>query len=442
MKKLINKILPDRHPLRLAFHKLKGILAAIIYRFPADDMIVIGVTGTNGKTTTVNLISHLLVEAGERVGLASTVNFRIGDEVWDNNTKQSSQSPFVLQKMLRQMVKDGCKYAVLEVTSHALDQNRVWGVSFDVAVFTNLTHDHVQYHGSFDEYRIAKGKLFEMLLRAKRKGSQQKISVLNVEDESYGFYNQFPSDLKIGFGMKKGTVFVSDVELKPEGSNFTLHLPNNSLNINTKIPGEYNVKNAICAAAVGMAIGMDLKKIKDGLATFSGVPGRFEDVNFGQKYNVIIDYAHNPDSLENLLALYRKLTKGALHVVFGATGGGRDKTKRPVMGNLADQFADYIYLTNDDPYEEDYYEIIDMVAEGISRKEGEKFWMIADRKQAINLALMNAKDDDTVVIAGKGCENVMMVDGRKIDWNDKAVVKEILERDLKVDLSGQDWIEV
>lgn len=442
MKSIINKYLPVRHPLRLAFHKIKGVLAAVVYGFPANEMTIIGVTGTNGKTTTVNLISHLLVESGERVGMATTVNFRIGDEVWDNNTKQSSQSPFVLQKMLRQMVKDGCKYAVIEVTSHALDQHRVWGVSFDVAVMTNLTHDHIDYHGSFEAYRLAKGKLFELLMRAKRKGEQEKIAVLNIEDENYSFYNQFPADLKIAYGLKKGTVFVSDVNLKPEGSDFTLRLPNNSLPVSTKIPGEYNVKNAVCAASVAMALKMDLEKIRKGLSTFSGVAGRFEDVNFGQDFSIIIDYAHNPDSLENLLGLYKKLTKGDLHLVFGATGGGRDTAKRPVMGRLADQFVDFIYLTNDDPYNDNYYKIIDMVAEGISRQEGENFWMIADRRRAIELALMKAKAGDTVIIAGKGSENVMMIDGRRIEWNDKKVVQEILEREVKVELSGQEWIEV
>lgn len=436
-----NKI-PDNHPLRLLFHKIKGVLAALIYWFPADNLIVIGVTGTNGKTTSVNLIANILSESGEKVGMASTINFQVGKDKWVNTTKQTTASPFFLQKLIRRMVKEGCKYLVLEVSSHALIQSRVWGINFDVAAITNLTPEHIEYHGSFEEYKKAKGLLFEEVSSGKRKVDVNKIIVLNADDDNYSYYNQFVADRKLTYGLGAATVFASQVKSRPGGSSFLLHVPNNKIEINLSIPGSFNVYNSLTAASVALALNIPLESIRKGLENSKSVSGRFEKVEAGQDFTVIVDYAHTPESLENLFEMYNKLTQGRLFVVFGATGGGRDKAKRPKMGEAADQNADVIILTNDDPYEEDQMKIINDIAEGINRIEGKNFWKIPDRREAIRLALAMAQEEDAIVLAGKGAEEIMMIDGKKVPWNDKLVVKELLNKAHQVELEEKEWLTI
>lgn len=442
MFKFLRKLIPDRHPLRLFYHKIKAVLAAIVYGFPAKNLIVIGVTGTNGKTTTVNLIAKTLQTAGHKVGMTSSINFRIGDEIWANNSKQSTLGPFFMQKMLKRMVKAGCKYAVLEVTSHALDQSRVWGVNFDLALITNMREDHLEYHGSFNNYMQAKGELFRKVSAGKKKFGVPKVMILNSDDEHYGYFNQFVADQKLTYGLKSATVYAENIEKKPTGSHFVLHVPNNAVPIEIKLPGEFNVYNALATAAACMALEIPLDKIKEGLEASQSVRGRYEAIDCGQDFSVIVDYAHTPDALESLFSLYRQLTSGNLFVLTGATGGGRDKRKRPVMGKIADEHADYVILTDDDPYSEDEMGILDQISEGIKRKEGERFWKIPDREEAIRMALGLAGPGDTVVLAGKGAEEIMMVRGKKVEWNDRKVVERILRRDVEVEIGEDEWVKV
>lgn len=427
-------LISNLSPMRLLYHKIKGFLAAVFYRFPGEKMVVIGVTGTNGKTTTTNFITSILNHAGFKVGMTSSINFQIGDKKWSNISKQSTLSPFKLQKMLRQMVREGCKYAVIEVTSHALTQSRVLGINFDIGVFTNITPEHIDYHGSFDSYLHAKGLLFRKISKGKRKFGVSKVAVLNKDDKYYSYFDQFVTDKKLDFGMKNATVSASDVVKKPDGTHFLINVPNNSVPVSLSLPGEFNVANALAAAAVAIALEVPLEVIKQGLEDLRAVPGRFEHVDAGQAYNIIIDYAHTPESLENLFVMYKNLTSGRLFVVFGATGGGRDKGKRPVMGKIADENADFIIVTDDDPYEEDEWEIIDQIAAGISREEGDRFWRIPDRREAIRLALTMAQEGDTVVLAGKGCEEVMMLHGKRVEWSDRKVVESLLSREIEVEI--------
>lgn len=441
MLNFFRKLIPDRHPLRLLFHKIKGFLAALIYFFPADKMIVIGVTGTNGKTTVINLITNILNTAGYKVGMTSTINFQIGEKRWVNAEKQTTLSPFRLQKLLRKMVKAGCKYAVVEVTSHAITQSRVFGINFDMAVVTNVTPDHVEYHGSFNSYLNEKGKLFKRVSKGRRKFGVPKVLVLNADDKYYNFFNQFVADRKVTYGLKSATVYAAEVEKKPEGSHFLLHVPNNAIPIDLKLPGEFNVYNALAACSAALSLQVPIDVIKKGIEDSASVSGRFEHVDKGQNYSVIVDYAHAPEALEQLLSLYRKLTSGRLISVFGATGGGRDKGKRSEMGRIADEYADYIILTNDDPYEEDEISIIEQIAGGISRVEGKNFWKIPDRREAIRLALTQAGDDDTVVVSGKGCEEIMIIRGKRVPWNDKEVIEELLDREIEVELRPDEWVK-
>lgn len=434
MLSFLRKIIPERHPFRLFYHKVTALAAAFLNGFPANKMIVIGVTGTNGKTTVTNLITSVLNSAGYKVGMTSTINFQILDKNWTNASKQTTLSPFKLQGLLKQMVKKGCSHAVLEVTSHAMDQSRVAGINFDVAVITNVTSDHVEYHGDFNSYLNAKGDLFRKVSKGGRKPDVPKITILNADDKHYSFFNQFMADRKISYGLKYATVYASEVEKGAKGSKFLLHVPNSVKEAKINIPGEFNVYNSLAAAATCMALNVPIEKIVSGLAAQKGISGRFEHVDCGQNFGVVVDYAHGPDSLESLLSLYRSLTPGRLFAVFGATGGGRDKLKRPQMGEVANQYADYIILTDDDPYEEDEWDIIDQITQGIPRKEGEGFWQIPDRKEAIRLAFTMAVEGDTVVIAGKGAEEIMKVRGKTIPWNDRKVAEDLLTREIKLHL--------
>lgn len=430
----LRTLIPERHPLRLLYHKILAFFAAVIYGFPASKMVVIGVTGTNGKTTTVNFITNILNAAGYKVAMTSSINFRIGDEKWGNPTKQTTMSPFMLQKFLRRAFNAKCQYAVLEVTSHAIDQSRIFGINFDLALITNIEPEHIEYHGNFNAYLNSKAKLFKKVSNGARKAGVPKMLILNADSQYYNYFNQFVADRKITYGVKSGTVYAAKVEKKAAGSTFDMHVPNNVVQMSVKLPGEFNVYNALAASACGLALGINLEIINKAIQESQSVPGRFEQVNFGQDFSVIVDYAHTPEALHSLFELYRKLTTGRLFVVFGATGGGRDKSKRPNMGHMANEFADYIILTDDDPYLEDEWQIVEQIAVGVSRKEGKDFWKIPDRREAIRLALMMAREHDTVVVAGKGCEEIIITKEGKVSWNDKKVIGELLNREFKFQL--------
>lgn len=437
MLRILRKIVSDQNPLRLIYHKMIAVIAAIYYGFPANKLNVIAVTGTKGKTTTSNLITKILDEAGHKVGLISTINFKVGDQQWNNTTKQTTASPFVLQKLLRQMTQEDCDFVVLEVSSHALTQSRTWGINIDSAVFTNISNDHLEYHGSFNEYMRAKGTLFKNLNQSKRKPQIQKTSIINHDDEHFDYFDQYFADRKIHYGLEKGTVRASNINLTATGSNFQLHIPNGQTEINLGLPGSVNIYNALAATAAAINANINLTAIKSALEKANQIPGRFEHIKCGQPYSVIVDYAHTTESLEHLLKLYKKVTKQRLFVIFGATGGGRDKAKRPEMGKIADQYADHIILTNDDPYEENQIAIIDQIAAGINRKEGDRLWKITNRREAIRLALTIAKKDDVVIIAGKGCEEVQVIGTKHIPWDDRKVVRELLTREIEIEINHQ-----
>ncbi|PKL36976.1 UDP-N-acetylmuramoyl-L-alanyl-D-glutamate--2,6-diaminopimelate ligase [Candidatus Peregrinibacteria bacterium HGW-Peregrinibacteria-1] len=432
--KFLKELIPERHPLRLAYHKLKAFVAAVWYRFPANKLIVVGITGTNGKTTTVNLVNNILRDAGYSVGMTSTVNFQIGEMKWVNTTKQSTLGPFFLQRMLRRMVMEGCKYAVIEVTSHAIDQYRTLGINFDVALITNITPDHVEYHGSFNAYLRTKGKLFEQVSRGKKKLGVPKVLILNSDDKYYSYFDKFLADQKVVYGLNNATVYPTDLVKSAEGAEFMLNVPNNAVKVEINMPGEFSVYNALAASAVALALQVPLENIRRGLKESVNVPGRFEHVENDEEFSVVVDYAHTPEALESLIKLYKSLTPGRVFVVFGATGGGRDKAKRMVMGRVADENADVVIVTNDDPYTEDEWGIVEQVSEGIKRNEGDLFWKIPDRREAIRLALYLAKAGDCVLVAGKGAEEVIMIGGRALPWNDKKVIKELLSAIKNVEI--------
>ncbi len=432
LSKLRSSISPQ-NSLLLFYHQLVAIAAAIWYRFPGSRLKVIAITGTKGKSTATHLLASILQAAGYKVGVASTIHFQIGETIWANETKQTTQGRFELQRLLREMVKAKCDFAILEVTSHAMVQSRLWGVNVDTAVLTNIQRDHLEYHGGFENYLHAKGLLFALLGRAERKMGIQKTAILPSDDPNVNYFETFPSDRKITFGAK-GMVRAADSVAFADGTRFTIKVPNDEINLYLKIPGEFNVQNALAAAAAAVAHGIKLSAVKKGLEVDMEIPGRIEVIRAGQPFTVVVDYAHTPTSLEKLLSLFKPLTKGKLYAVFGATGGGRDKGKRAEMGKIAGRYADYVVLTDDDPYTENRMQIIEQVAEGVGRKEGGNFWKIRDRKQAIRLALTLAKEGDTVVIAGKGCEPIQIIGEEKIPWDDRKIAREILSAAVKVTL--------
>jgi len=437
MKTAVKKIVPNN--ILLAYHKALAVLAEIIYKKPSEKMIVIGVTGTNGKSSTVELISKVLEQTGKKVGSTSSIKFKIGDQESLNTSKMTMLGRFKLQKILSQMVKKGCSYAVIETSSQGIDQFRHIGINYDIAVFTNITPEHIEAHGSFENYKQAKGKLFEHLTAKKKKNIDNKeipkISVINLDDEHAPYFAQFKADKKYVFAIEgkiekdvqgMEVVKATDVNYSPN-TNFKAH----DTLISLQLLGEYNIYNSLAAVCVGLSQGMDMEKIKNGLESVEGIPGRLEFIQEGQNYNVIVDYAPEPESLTQTYEVVKKLNPHKIIHVLGSCGGGRDEWRRPVMGKIAGRNAEYVIITNEDPYNEDPQKIINQVADG-ALKEGKELdinlFKILDRRQAITKAITLARENDLVLITGKGSEQAMAVRNKLIPWDDRNVVREILKR--------------
>jgi UDP-N-acetylmuramoyl-L-alanyl-D-glutamate--2,6-diaminopimelate ligase len=434
IKNLFRKLLPHQHPIRLFFHKVVAIAAAFRYGFPANGMTVIAVTGTKGKTSTSNMIHKIFTEAGKKTGLLTTINFKVGEDEERNTTNHTTIGPFQLQKKIREMRDAQCEVLVVEVTSHAIVQSRLWGINVDTVVFTNLSQDHLDYHGTMEEYRNAKGLLFEALNHSPRKVGVSKISVVNQDDAEHEYFNKFPADQLFEYGIVKGSYTARTVEPYAEGNRFLLRIPNGELPIDLKIPGRMNVYNALAAATVATAHRINLATIQKALESMKPLPGRLEVIEEGQPFTVVVDFAHTEESLKQVLQMFRELTKGKLIVVFGATGE-RDTGKRPKMGAVAHQYADHIVLTNDDPYGEDPLKIAEMVRGGIPRHEGQGFWQVLNRKEAIRLGLSLAQEAaDTVIVAGKGAEAYQLLGNQRIPHDDRLVVREVLSKAIDIAL--------
>ena len=409
------------------WHRMQGIWAAYRWGNPASSLKIICITGTNGKTTTATMVAHILREAGKKVGVLTTYEFQIDTKKIPNDTKMTTMVPSTLYKLLRQMVEAGCEYAVLEVTSHALRQHRIRGIIPRVAVFTNLTHDHLDFHETFGEYRKAKLMLFE---------HNPRTSVVNADDPSSEHFLKLPAFQHFTYGFAKhADITARKVLSEVHATLFTAVTPVGQIAIDLKVPGRFNVSNALAALAVGIAEGIPLPVQKHALETFGGVPGRMEQVKAGQPFDVIVDFAHSPDALQKIYETLRPTTRGRLISVLGAMGR-RDTSKRPIMGALAGRFADLVIVTNEDPVDEDPLAIMQQVARGVPRGapkrqkkiEGKDYFIIPDRREAIEFALTNAKKGDTVIITGKGGEHWMLTAEGKIPWDDVEIAKSILEK--------------
>ncbi len=421
------------------FHLCKAVVANFYFGFSSRNLIVVGVTGTNGKTTTTQMIGKVLEEDGSKVAVSSTINFRIGDKEQVNKTKFTTLSSWQVQKFIHKAVRAGCEYIILETSSHALDQNRTWGIDFDVAVLTNVTREHLDYHKDMKNYSVAKEKLFAILNEKRfwfNKMSSRKIpkvSVVNLENEFFENFLRHKVDLKYSYSMEipKGEVgsatniVACDIEEKISSTSFIV----NKNKIDLNLAGKFNIENALAAICVGLSQGIELDKIKNGLFKIKQIPGRMEYVKNDAGISVIVDYALTPDSMEKVGEIVRDLADKNESKVFWVFGscGDRDRGKRPIMGKIASNYADFIILTNEDPYHEDPNQIIEEISRGIeNRIKDENFWIIMDRKEAIKKALKMAKFGDIVLVTGKGAEESMMVGDKKIPWNDKKVIEEIL----------------
>ncbi len=411
------------------YHFALAFLAAVFYGFPSQKMIVIGVTGTKGKTTTCNLIADILTRAGFKVGLSTTVNFRIGDKEWVNDTKQTMLGRFRLQKLLSQMIKSGCQYAVIETSSEGILQYRHRFIDYKVAVFTNLSPEHIERHAGFENYRAAKVELFEQVSRRK-----DGIGIYNLDDENVGYFLAPKVKNKYGYTAQianrkspPANVFkISNIKLFAYGSSFEL----NGEKFEMPLIGEFNVYNAAAAAVVGISQNVPLEKIKAALQNPRPVPGRQEIIE-NRGFKVIIDYAHEPKSLEAVYQTAKKLFKPKRMIcLLGAQGGGRDKWKRAAMGRIAAQYCDVVVLTNEDPYDEQPENIINDIASGCSQIQNpkSKILKIIDRHEAIKRALSLAQAGEVVILTGKGGEVWMAIEAnKKIPWNEKGIVEGILK---------------
>lgn len=439
MKTFLKKIIPESA--LLAYHHALSTVAAWYYGEPSLKMVVIGVTGTNGKSTTSNLIAHVLEADGRRVGVTTTVNFRIAGREWLNDTKMTMLGRSRLQRLLAEMVRERCGFAVVETSSEGIKQGRHADIAYDVAVFTNLTPEHLEAHGGFENYKAAKGQLFAKLSRDPRKTIAKqtvpKVIVANLDSPHAGYFLSFPADRRIGFtrdgvdapsGVER--VAADNLQVGPGGSTFTV----DGVPFTTHLPGAFNVDNALAAIAVGLSQAVPLEVAAEGLAGVAGVPGRMEFIEAGQDFKVLVDYAPEPESVRQLYEAVGLFPHKRIIHVLGSCGGGRDRDRRPILGQLAAEHADIVFVTNEDPYDDDPQQIINEVAAGalaLGKREGQDLFLVPDRAEALNRAVAMAEAGDLLIATGKGAEQAICVArGRKIPWDERTQLREAIEKRL------------
>lgn len=441
MKALIKKIISQK--VINFYHFLISSLATRYFNNPSDEMVVIGVTGTKGKSTVVNLVGKMLAQADFKVGWITSVNVRIGKKTKPNPWNMTMPGRFMLQRSLRKMADANCDYVVIEVTSEGIKQWRHRGINFDTVCFTNISPEHIKAHGSFENYKQAKGKIFKNLVSKKRKKLPSspylgkvipKIIVANHDDSDSDYFLGFDADKKFTFGIEKDpkksdqSFVPKSYEVSGKGIKFRL----DSTTFSCSLLGRFNLYNILGALTIARAHKIDFVTIKKALAQIEEIPGRMEFIDQGQDFEVVVDFAHTPDSFQAVLETIKRaffVVSGFKDCicVFGSAGGGRDQWKRPKLGKIASEYCDKIVLTTDDPYKEDPQKIAVDIKEGIDTSDTEVFEEL-DRRKAIRKAFRMASKDDIVLLLGKGSERVLPVDGEKIDWDDREVAREELQK--------------
>ncbi len=394
-------------------------VAAAFYGHPSDRLTMVGVTGTDGKTTTGFLLHALLQGTGRPAGLIGTVSYRIGEHEWQNDSRQTTPEAPDVQRLLAAMVDAGVRYAVLEATSHALVLERLRGCRFDAGILTNVTSDHLDFHGSVEAYRAAKARLFRGLGAGR---ATAPVAVLNRDDASYDYMCAASAARVLSYGLHaEADVRASEAEVTASGIRCRVVTPTGTAALRSPLTGRFNVSNLLAALAYGYSQGIDLREAAAVLGTVAGVPGRMRRIDAGQPYTVIVDYAHTPDSLAKVLDELRPLTAGRLIAVFGAAGE-RDRLKRPVMGRLAAERCDIVILTDEDPRLEDRRAIIEEIAAGAraaGAHVGTSLLLHPDRREAIATAACLARPGDTILLAGKGHEGCIIMGNERIPWDEE-----------------------
>lgn len=415
-KKVIRKVLPRQgiKAAEVAYRKGRVYALQARHGFPAKGLSVIAVTGTNGKTTTANYINAMLKSAGKRTALFSTAVIEMDGKQRLNRTHRTVPLTAELVAFYKQAKATKVDYVVMEVTSQALHQHKMLGTPVKIAVMTNLTQDHLDYHKTMDNYAAAKARLFNKYLHPAQ-------VVLNSDDEWYEYFRDQSVGVVTTYGQNKHSdARIGTIRLAPTSSSWKL----GKSALQTALPGTFNVYNASAAAVVGRLVGLTEQQIANGIDSLQSVPGRMEVIDEGQSFGVLVDYAHTPDALQNVLSAAKAITKGKVAVVFGATGD-RDKTKRPIMGQIAAKLADKVYLTDDETYSENGAVIRSEVRAGIEQANG-NFSEVADRRKAITLAFFEAKKGDVVVLAGIGHQDTRNMGGKSVAWDERQVARELL----------------
>jgi len=409
-------------------HLVEAMIMTTKYGFPGRKLKVIGVTGTNGKTTTSFMIHTMLHSAGIKSALTTTVGYGIGDDIVHQKLHMTSPKAGVLQSRLKAFAEAGVEWVVVETSSHSLAQNRVWGVPYQIAVMTNITHDHLEYHGTFERYLEAKTKLFKI---ANKHGL--KYGIANAEDPNADAFLKYV-DNKTTYGLKKGDLQAKDVNLRADGTSYTAVVGSDTYNIEVKIPGEFNVSNSLAAISVGRKLGLSKEQIEKGIAALETVEGRMNLINAGQDFSVIVDFASTPDGFQKFFESMRPLVKGKLIAVFGSAGR-RDETKRAEQGAIAGKYADIVVLTEEDDRDEDGTTILKQIADGAlsqGKKENKDMFIVHNREEAIGFAMTLATSkDDTVVLLGKGHEKTIERADGEYPWDETGAAKAALESLLK-----------
>ncbi len=392
-------------------------IACRFYDNPSSKFSLIGITGTNGKTTTTYLIKSILENAGKRVGVIGTNQNVIGDKVLlTQSTTPTTPNALELQQLFAEMVDEGAEYVVMEVSSHALELDRVYGCNFDVGVFTNLTQDHLDFHVTMENYLAAKAKLFDLCAKG----------VVNVDDAGGRKIAETKKNCDIlTVGINDGAQLRADnIKISARGDDFEIYINNDKYDMYLGIPGKFSVYNAMSAIGAAVCLGFDMDTIKTGLAKAGGVMGRVEVVPTNTPYTVIIDYAHTPDGLENIIEAVREFAVGRVITLFGC-GGDRDNTKRAIMGEISGRLSDYTVITSDNPRTENPSVIIEQIVEGMKRTDGE-YTVIENRAGAIKWVLDFAESDDVIILAGKGQETYQIIGKEKIDFDERVIVAQCL----------------
>jgi UDP-N-acetylmuramoyl-L-alanyl-D-glutamate--2,6-diaminopimelate ligase len=470
----IKKIIPRRlfKVLQPYYHYSLAFLAALFYRFPSRRLVVIGVTGTTGKTSTVYFLANLLTAAGYKTGFTSTAVFSDGNREWLNDKKMTMPGRFFIQKLLFRMLKNNCCYAVIETTSEGIEQFRHRFINYDVLVFTGIYPEHIESHGSFENYRAAKGKLFAHLKNCQPKYVDDhrhvtepsselkkldltrisKTIIVNGDDEHAPYFLNFWSESKIAYSLSSKNASELEKQLRESAGTkdfqFFLGGDVESLSsgtrvsiqdqvVNLRLLGAFNAQNALAAAAVGLSQRLPFATIKDGLEEVRGLAGKLEMISAGQDFTAIVDYSFEPKALEKLYQVVDILPHQRIIHVLGSAGGGRDRSRRPILGEIAGLKADYVVVTNEDPYDEDPFKIMEAVAigaENSGKEEGKDLFKIYDRREAIKKAVELAEKDDIILFTGKGAEqSICLAGGAKMPWDEREVVREAIVEKLCID---------